>query len=869
MAGPLQVGDVVNLARLAWDIYQYGWSDDHNATRQYLEFGRDVRALACSLRILNDIVTEADSSLRQQGINGSVRWDHLSLLEIIGDYEGTLGECRELLQANARYRVGTNAFRNLEWNALVQPTADRLRQRITLHNSKINHVLKPFEIDLLSRVRQDVLRLQQEMHYMHYDLASRINAVHINVQKLMGVTIPDLDEALRQQTQRATVLLDVPMDIAEQFRVSAITTYVDYRAEEDFELEDLSDAFILNWDKGTIHFEAGVLVADREPPVDQFINLLKCVWLFNRFQNSPRLQTADPSASHWPSYVRQLEDDLSSQCSRFGSELVKPEIAKATIRRDMFSIWPEKDPAPLVDVVTQDEMMEQLLEVPLQSSSSTVEQSAKLLRRLGSEGQRFRVMIAGTEQTAAGRPRQQVEVIDFDITSARLNPQYALPRGGGIVKEIILRRDERIAKMSFQSMSHLLKFQQAVTGWKAWGSYIQYNALVMFVLGGRKDPLVEQASIQLWIPKQTEGSLVTNSDAAATTTNGMPAPSRNGSIATSYLGSSPPQPPQPSRSMAPPNILPGTNLFNNNPRASQGRHPSLPTIPQRQSTNSSAFSSSWPRQSSPDPIGGPSPTDRQNFFPGPPRQAPPRKPVGQTPSPRRSGTLFPVPSHSTNGRSHSVSSAISTAAVSTSSNSSSSDVRSVSISTGTNTTGFLHQKPPKPMLVIFTENPQDGKFSFVTVKIDEDTNIEPERCNCRRSDKDGTSCAVAAIERQKGGSNLDARRYEPSSSGQDLDWNIARLALNNPASTSKDTNLPNLRRLSIAFPDSHARAIFGGTPNKCHCKVKNEGELKKCLRDGHRGLWGEVQEFYRKQGHNFHKERYERQQQVVNGLMGR
>jgi hypothetical protein len=29
----------------------------------------------------------------------------------------------------------------------------------------------------------------------------------------------------------------------------------------------------------------------------------------------------------------------------------------------MFTIWPEKEPAPLVDLVTKDEMMEQLLEV--------------------------------------------------------------------------------------------------------------------------------------------------------------------------------------------------------------------------------------------------------------------------------------------------------------------------------------------------------------------------------------------------------------------------------------------------------------------------------------------------------------------------
>lgn len=444
-----------------------------------------------------------------------------------------------------------------------------------------------------------------------------------------------------------------------------------------------------------------------------------------------------------------------------------------------------------------------------------------------------------------------------------------------MVKEIILRRDEKIARMSFKSMSSLLKFQQAVTGWKAWASYTQYNVLVMFVLGGRKEPLVEKASVQLWIPKQTEGSLITNSDAAASTSS-TPAASRQGSVATSYMRTSPASP----RSMPPPPVPVGANGFNRDGLGGvQSRHPSLPTIPQRQSTSTSVFSSSWPRRTSPDPIGGTSPPGRQSFFPigGPPRQSPPRKPVGQPSSPRRSSTLFPTNSNpnsnSTNGssndRSHSISSAISTAAVSMSSTSSSSDVRSVSISTGANTTGFLHQKPPKPMLVLFTENPDDGKFSFVTIKIDEETNIEPERCNCRRSDKDGASCAVAAIERHKGDSNLDARRYEPSPSSSELDWNIARLALNNPASASKDTNLPNLKRLSVAFPDAQSRALFGGTPNKCRCKAKSEGELKKCLREGHRGLWGEVQEFYRKQGNNFHRERYGRQQQVVNGLMSR
>ena len=36
MAGPLQVGDIINLGRLAWDIYRFGWSDDLNASKCHI-----------------------------------------------------------------------------------------------------------------------------------------------------------------------------------------------------------------------------------------------------------------------------------------------------------------------------------------------------------------------------------------------------------------------------------------------------------------------------------------------------------------------------------------------------------------------------------------------------------------------------------------------------------------------------------------------------------------------------------------------------------------------------------------------------------------------------------------------------------------
>jgi hypothetical protein len=106
-----------------------------------------VRGLAESLDILKQVLTQARTSLRQQGApNATLRWDQTSLAEIVGDYNQTLEACKTLLEKNKRYRLGTSPLRNVDWHVLVQPDVEHLRQRIQLHNSKLLHVLKPFEM---------------------------------------------------------------------------------------------------------------------------------------------------------------------------------------------------------------------------------------------------------------------------------------------------------------------------------------------------------------------------------------------------------------------------------------------------------------------------------------------------------------------------------------------------------------------------------------------------------------------------------------------------------------------------------------------------------------------------------------------------
>jgi hypothetical protein len=73
----------------------------------------------------------------------------------------------------------------------------------------------------------------------------------------------------------------------------------------------------------------------------------------------------------------------------------------------MYIIWPERAPVQLVDITTKDEMMEEILEHPLESPQPAVQRSVKLLRRMGADGRRFRVIVTGSEQSTVGKPRTQ------------------------------------------------------------------------------------------------------------------------------------------------------------------------------------------------------------------------------------------------------------------------------------------------------------------------------------------------------------------------------------------------------------------------------------------------------------------------------
>lgn len=396
----------------------------------------------------------------------------------------------------------------------------------------------------------------------------------------------------------------------------------------------------------------------------------------------------------------------------------------------------------------------------------------------------------------------------------------------------------------------------------------RYKAMVSFVVSGRGDPIVEGACVQLWVPKQLDGQLVTNNEATleqstSPSQSGMFSPSNTASRQStlrSVWNTANPFTTSPTETVS---------MWGNSgpPAVGASRSRSMPSPP----SITSPFGVRSPMMIPRRPVGSGSTQTTTASPPNANRQAT----LSTSPASPRSSSLLPgswqsrTPSVSTAysrpDRTFSVSSNYSATTSPSNNSSSGSDAHTVTVTIGGHTTGTVHRRPPKPMMVLFTQNMQTGKRALVTIDIDEDTDVNPDRCNCRRSGRDGSSCQIAAIEQNRGNTELSVRRYE--SRDDDMDWNLAKLALGRRGEKDYAAAVwKDVRRISIMFPTSQDRAKFGGTPSICQCSAKTEAELSKCLKDKHKGLLGFVRESGRQQLNEYHRVRFESQQDVVRGM---
>lgn len=141
----------------------------------------------------------------------------------------------------------------------------------------------------------------------------------------------------------------------------------------------------------------------------------------------------------------------------------------------------------------------------------------------------------------------------------------------------------------------------------------------------------------------------------------------------------------------------------------------------------------------------------------------------------------------------------------------------------------VHIQPRKPILVLFTRDPETKHCAIDVVSIDDD--LKPSR--------QGQSQTISILE-PKG--NLEARRLYSPTGQWDLLCLYADCGHARKGCTAEAWG--GLGRVSFLFPDVEARFRFSGM--FCSCQRRTIGQEKECMEKGHLGQLGKAAVYYRK-----------------------
>ncbi|KAK0716831.1 hypothetical protein B0T26DRAFT_675247 [Lasiosphaeria miniovina] len=818
MAAP-QIGDLIKFAELGWQVYNYGWSDELKASRQYLEFGRDVQHLAESLESLSHIINAAKGSFHSHGLPppDEPPWDETTLLEIIGDYNATLNECARLINENRTYaRATAGPIANVVWNIMVQPNVEKLRSRIVLHNTKIQHILKPFEMDLRLRIHSDLARRIQKVDAAVQGVHDEVRRMCADLHTLMRAFDPQLLPDAQPTTEPE--LHGVPIPDKARQALEQVYANSEPSGFDEPGLRDLADAFMRSFDASTRRFQP-----EQDwniPPEEQYWALLTSQFLMDKIIESGEFRgEAAVDTSHWPRYIQSLQQKLSAESRRFRQHMAAPVLTTPAP-----PIWICEELPAYIESAKLPVAMELLLEMPLETSTQRRWRKLRLLRYCDGTDRRFRLVItAGDRDRDRGeKPPSETRPIEFNIATAFLIPRYASIYGGEPLELILKVRDE-MHPLVFSSPYDLYRFQQALTGYEVVDQYTAYRLQVIFVLSSNQK-VKEFAALQLWRPMRLEGERVTNDGA----TDSIPLSGVNDSSRLSIASAETIRP-----------LHPSLTQMSSSPR-SQARNSTASVAGASFAQN---FQTAGSRASAWSATTAASTTARSWMWQQNDNAA--ANPAAANPAaakPVRTGSML---------------SSFSTASYTT---------KPVSVVAGANvaTTGTLHCKPTEPRLVLFTQNCETKVHGFVSVAIDQKTAANYKACECTSD----LNCKKAFLERGTGGTSqpLTVLRLGgcPKANGIPAPWNLLPLAepLRAFAGTAARNSNPNSKawrkviRISMCFEQVNLRKEFSGWPCTC-APAATEGRLMDCLGQWHRGRLGFVKEVSRRERVEWYNLRYQ------------
>ena len=704
----------------------------------YTEFGEEVQQLKVVLERVEEIVSNADRNrdvVRQKPgtkVGGSStfrRQDEQSLLLICGNFRRTLERCKTFLQRKEFFKWHDGFIYNVLWDATgVHAEMERLKAQLHGHVMKTKAVLAPLEFQL-------ILNLEESMKRSHADIVDRMGRHHVEImdylEKLSWLIVgrPSKFEQTELTTQSRTGC-EIPAELEARFSLRSPYLSQDdlYSGTAHFTIGDLAGAFVAHLEVSTVNFDPGPYLAERTAVMTDYLNLMKSVWILSKIKSSTTF-CVEPPESLWRRYVQGLQAQLGKQTSRFSqdaseSERLTPPPLEAVLDSpvqdfDVLVLTEVEDkPGPL----TEKDQMDKLLELEIPTDDKASEHHLFVLR---ASADTLKIKISTTTSTTTRDQkviiRQALTEHGVNLARVQLTPLYAVPGSNAKALNMKFRDESSVGNdvpVSFKSLTDLLKFQRAITGYYValdkrdvrTESFYQRG---MSLTGNR---VHEQGRVQIWVPKKLEPVLPGSGDSRHSNTSQNQSPTFGTSAAAT-----------------------------------------LESISYTAVKDSSVESA--------------------------------------LPALSRAST-FVTPQG----------------------------------------LGHIHHKPKHPILVFFLSRVgDDGEqyLSFLTVKIDDQTFVRRQSCDCHKA---GKSCRDSSLEHKS--SALEASRYV---AGTDLDaWNIAAPGLwqQDPVKPNWSKQDKTIKWIKITFSDQKDRIEFAG--EKCGCKGSDLKPLDECNKRGHRGTLGKV-----------------------------
>lgn len=293
----------------------------------YKQFENDVRGLEKSLE---ELVTTFDSNFPYQR---PIR----DLKDLVGDFNQTLKECRQILETPrfVGLRTGGAGFvQNIAWAVSSQEKVDALRRRIQFHTQKISLIIQPVKLGLLSTMGE---RLDEITAILRANFPSPHS-----LDPIPSWLSLKLEQSLLEDPPPGfTGLHNLPM------RESFDLLY-SFFGESTWALQDQETA---------------------NETTRQYLNLLKAQWILEKIKNGEAFRRAwSGSLFKWT--IAEIEQQMVARLRR--ADLVRfSDASLQSLGAESFRIWPFKEVVNVAVLTDPSHNEEEILRFSLPTISST------------------------------------------------------------------------------------------------------------------------------------------------------------------------------------------------------------------------------------------------------------------------------------------------------------------------------------------------------------------------------------------------------------------------------------------------------------------------------------------------------------------